>query len=61
MPSVGQLKLILLCTYVDSINNSALVVFTLTAKVISWWSITHMTVFPGFLTPVLTQLSFQSH
>ena len=33
---------------------------TLTAKVISWQSgDTH--VFPGFLTPVLTQLSFQSH
>ena len=31
----------------------------LTAKVISWGSITYM--FPGFLTPVLTQLSFQSH
>ena len=29
---------------------------TLTTKVISWWSVTH--VFPGFLTPVLTQLSF---
>ena len=28
---------------------------TLTAKVISWWSVTHI-VFPGFLTPVLTQL-----
>ena len=34
---------------------------TLTGKVISWRSVTHMTVFPGFLTPVLTQLSFQSH
>ena len=30
---------------------------TLTAKVISWRSVTH-NVFPGFLTPVLTQLSF---
>ena len=30
---------------------------TLTAKVISWWSVTHY-VFPGFLTPVLTQLFF---
>ena len=30
---------------------------TLTAKVISWQSVTHM--FPGFLTPVLTQLFFQ--
>ena len=29
---------------------------TLTAKVISWRSVTHM--FPGFLTPVLTQLFF---
>ena len=28
----------------------------LTAKVISWRSVTHM--FPGFLTPVLTQLFF---
>ena len=27
---------------------------TLTARVISWQSVTHM--FPGFLTPVLTQL-----
>ena len=33
---------------------------TLTAKVISWRSVTQY-VFPGFLTPVLTQLSFQSH
>ena len=32
---------------------------TLTAKVISWLSVTHT--FPGFLTPVLTQISFQSH
>ena len=32
---------------------------TLAAKVISWRSVTH--VFPGFLTPVLTQNSFQSH
>ena len=31
---------------------------TLTAKVIAWRSVTH--VFPGFLTPVLIQLSFQS-
>ena len=30
---------------------------TLTAKVISWRSVTHMC-FPGFLTPVLTQLFF---
>ena len=30
---------------------------TLTAKVISWWSVTQMC-FPGFLTPVLTQLFF---
>ena len=30
---------------------------TLTAKVISWQSVTHY-VFPGFLTPVLTQLFF---
>ena len=30
---------------------------TLTAKVISWRSVTH-NVFPGFLTPVLTQLFF---
>ena len=30
---------------------------TLTAKVISWWSVTHI-VFPGFITPVLTQLFF---
>ena len=30
---------------------------TLTAKVISWRSVTHY-VFPGFLTPVLTQLFF---
>ena len=30
---------------------------TLTAKVISWQSVTHMC----FFTPVLTQLSFQSH
>ena len=29
---------------------------TLTAKVISWRSVTHM--FPGYLTPVLTQLFF---
>ena len=29
---------------------------TVTAKVISWWSVTHM--FPGFLTPVLIQLFF---
>ena len=34
---------------------------TLTAKVISWPSVTHMSVFPGFLKPVLTQISFQSH
>ena len=34
---------------------------TLTAKVISWRSVTHIIVFPGFLTPVLTQLSFQSY
>ena len=27
---------------------------TLTAKVISWQSVTHNYVFPGFLTPVLT-------
>ena len=33
---------------------------TLTVRVISWWSVTHI-VFPGFLTPVLTQLSFQSY
>ena len=33
---------------------------TLTAKVISWRSVTHY-VFPGFLTPVLTLLFFQSH
>ena len=32
---------------------------TLTARVISWWLVMH--VFPGFLTPVLTQISFQSH
>ena len=32
---------------------------TLTAKVVSWLLVTHM--FPGFLSPVLTQLSFQSH
>ena len=32
---------------------------TLTAKVMSWRSVIH--VFPGFLTPVLTQISFQSH
>ena len=32
---------------------------TLTAKFILWRSVMHM--FPGFLTPVLTQLSFQSH
>ena len=30
---------------------------TLTAKVISWQSVTHM--FPGFLIPALTQLFFQ--
>ena len=36
------------------------VLATLTAKVISWWSVTQ-NVFPDFLTPVLTQLSFQSH
>ena len=30
---------------------------TLTAKVISWTSVTH-NVFPGFLTPVLAQLFF---
>ena len=30
----------------------------LTANVI-WWSVTHM--FPGFLSQVLTQISFQSH
>ena len=29
---------------------------TLTAKVMSWWSVTHM--FPDFLTPVLRQLFF---
>ena len=29
---------------------------TLTAKVISWWSVMH--IFPGFLTPVLTLLFF---
>ena len=34
---------------------------TLTAKVISWPSMTHMYVFSSFLTPVLTQLSFKSH
>ena len=33
---------------------------TLTAKVISWLSVTHI-VFPDFLTPALTQLSFKSH
>ena len=42
------------------LNDSWLVVLgfnaTLTAKVISWRSVTH--VFPGFLTPVLTQLFF---
>ena len=32
-----------------------------TARVISWRSVTHTHVFPGFLTPALTQLSFQSH
>ena len=32
---------------------------SLTAKVISWRSVTHMYVFPGFLT--LTQLSIQIH
>ena len=32
---------------------------TLTAQVISWWSVTHM--FPGFLTQVPKLLSFQSH
>ena len=32
---------------------------TLTTKVISWRSVTH--VFPGFLKPVLTNFSFQSH
>ena len=32
---------------------------TLTAKVIPWRSVMHM--FPGFLTPVQTQLSFQCH
>ena len=31
---------------------------TLTAKVISWRSVTHIHVFPGFLTPILTQLFF---
>ena len=31
---------------------------TLTATVISWRSVTHNYVFPGFLTPVLTQLFF---
>ena len=31
---------------------------TLTAKVISWRSVMYM--FPGYLTPVLTQTSFQS-
>ena len=31
---------------------------TLTDKVIPWRSVTHM--FPGFLTPVLTRISFQS-
>ena len=30
----------------------------LTDKVISWRSVTHLYVFPGFLTPVLTQLFF---
>ena len=35
-----------------------LVVFGFNAEVISWWSV-H--VFPGFLTPILTRLSFQSH
>ena len=29
---------------------------TLMAEVILWWSVTHM--FPGFLTPVLTQVFF---
>ena len=33
---------------------------TLTAKVISWLSVTHI-VFPGFLIPILTRISFQSH
>ena len=33
---------------------------TLTAKIISWRSVTAH-VFPGFLTPVLTQISFQNH
>ena len=32
---------------------------TLTAKVISWRSATH--VFPGFLTAIPAQISFQSH
>ena len=32
---------------------------TLTAKVISWQLVMHM--FPGFLQPVLTQISSQSH
>ena len=45
----------------DRMNNAGwLVVFgfnaTLTAKFISWQSVMH--VFPGFLTPVLTQLFF---
>ena len=31
---------------------------TLTAEVISWRSVTHNYVFPGFVTPVLTQLFF---
>ena len=31
---------------------------TLTAMVISWQSVTHNYVFPGFLTPFLTQLFF---
>ena len=31
---------------------------TIIAKVISWGSVMHMIVFPGFLTPALTQLFF---
>ena len=56
-------KSTLLSSDTEFVNYRWLVVLgfntTLTVKVISWRSVTH--VFPGFLTSVLTQHSFQSH
>ena len=57
-------KSLLFCQYLADLYRQDILVgwlywgfnATLTAKVISWRSVTH--VFPGFLTPVLTQLFF---